>query len=100
MFQYQLASMSKGCRRVGRYIIESLDENGYMTSTVEEIAQATGVPEAKVDEALDIIHGFEPAGVGARDLKECLLIQMKARNQLTDSIIILIVSVSWFLAFI
>ncbi|MDY4958995.1 MAG: RNA polymerase sigma-54 factor, partial [Lentihominibacter sp.] len=34
MFQYQLASMSKGCRRVGRYIIESLDENGYMTSTV------------------------------------------------------------------
>lgn len=90
MFQYQLASMSKGCRRVGRYIIESLDENGYMTSTVEEIAQATGVPEAKVDEALDIIHGFEPAGVGARDLKECLLIQMKARNQLTDTIRIMI----------
>ncbi len=40
MFQFQFAAENKGCRRVGRYIIESLDENGYMTSTVEEIAEA------------------------------------------------------------
>ncbi|MCQ2546589.1 MAG: RNA polymerase factor sigma-54 [Clostridia bacterium] len=86
MFQYQFAAMSKGCRRVGKYIIESLDENGYMTSSVSEIARATGVSEAKVDEALDIIHGFEPAGVGARDLKECLTIQLKARNQFTGDV--------------
>ena len=83
MFQYQFATVSKGCRRVGKYIIESLDENGYMTSTIDEIAGATGVSEEKVNEALDIIHGFEPAGVGARDLKECLLIQLKAKDELT-----------------
>lgn len=86
MFQYQFAAMSKGCRRVGKYIIESLDENGYMTSSVSEIAAATGVSEAKVDEALDIIHGFEPAGVGAKDLKECLTIQLKARDQFKGNV--------------
>ncbi|MDO4518502.1 MAG: RNA polymerase factor sigma-54, partial [Bacillota bacterium] len=86
MFQYQFAAMSKGCRRVGRYIIESLDENGYMTLSVEEIAAATGVSEGKVNEALGIIHGFEPAGVGAKDLRECLIIQLEAKGQLTDKI--------------
>ncbi|MBE6045630.1 MAG: RNA polymerase factor sigma-54 [Clostridiales bacterium] len=83
MFQYQFATVDKGCRRVGKYIIESLDENGYMTSTVEEISRATGVREEKVGEALDIIHGFDPAGVGARDLSECLQLQLAARKELT-----------------
>lgn len=86
MFQYQFAAMSKDCRRVGKYIIETLDENGYMTSSVSEIAMATGVSEAKVDEALDIIHGFEPAGVGARDLKECLTLQLKARDNYGEDV--------------
>lgn len=86
MFQYQFATMSKGCRRVGKYIIESLDENGYMTSTVDEIAGATGVSEEKVNEALEIIHGFDPAGVGARNLQECLEIQLKTKNELTPEI--------------
>ena len=83
MFQYQFATVDKGCRRVGKYIIESLDENGYMTSSVEEIAKATGIREEKVCEALDIIHGFDPAGVGARNLAECLRLQLEAKNALT-----------------
>ena len=83
MFQYQFATVSKGCRRVGKYIIESLDENGYMTSTVPEISRAMGVSEEKVGEALDIIHKFDPAGVGARDLSECLRLQLETRNLLT-----------------
>ena len=83
MFQYQFATVDKGCRKVGKYIIESLDENGYMTSTTEEIAKATGIREEKVCEALDIIHGFDPAGVGARNLAECLRLQLEARNELT-----------------
>ena len=83
MFQYQFATVDKGCRRVGKYIIESLDENGYMTSSVEEISRATGGREEKVGEALDIIHGFDPAGVGARDLSECLQLQLAARKELT-----------------
>ena len=85
MFQLQFASHKRGCRNVGRYIIESLDENGYMTLTVEEIAKATGIPEIKVEEVLDIIHTFDPAGVGARDLRECLLIQMEHAGLLDDA---------------
>ena len=84
MFQLQFASNKKGCRRVGKYIIESLDENGYMTSTVEEIACATGAPQEKVEEVLEIIHGFDPVGVGAKDLAECLVIQLRQKGQLTD----------------
>lgn len=85
MFQLQVASSKKGCRRVGKYIIESLDENGYMTSTVEEIAGATGVPEGKVLEVLEMIQSFDPLGVGARDLAECITIQLKHTGQLTET---------------
>ena len=84
MFQLQFASNKKGCRKVGKYIIESLDENGYMTSTIEEIAEATGAPADKVEEVLDMIQGFDPIGVGARSLAECLIIQLKQTGQLTD----------------
>ncbi|NLD18856.1 MAG: RNA polymerase factor sigma-54 [Clostridiales bacterium] len=85
MFQLQFASHKAGCRRVGKYIIESLDENGYMTCTVEEIAQATGTPKEKVLEILEIIHTFEPSGVGARNIGECMVIQLKQKGYLTDT---------------
>ena len=84
MFQLECATERKGCRRVGEYIIESLDENGYMTSTPEEIAEATGVSVEKVGEVLDMIHGFDPVGVGAEDLAECLMIQLRSQDQLTE----------------
>lgn len=86
MFQFQFAARNNACRRVGKYIIESLDENGYMTSSIGEISCATGVSEDKVSEALEIIHGLEPPGVGARDIRECLLIQLEHRNELTDNL--------------
>ncbi len=85
MFQLQFADVKKSCRRVGKYIIESLDENGYMTSSAEEISEATGAPYEKVLEVLDIIHGFDPVGVGAKDLSECLMIQLRQMGQLTDT---------------
>ena len=84
MFQLQFAAPKKECRRIGRYIIESLDENGYMTSSVEEIAEAMGVCVERVRAALDIIHTFDPAGVGASDLAECLEIQLRQRGELTE----------------
>ncbi|MBQ4596655.1 MAG: RNA polymerase factor sigma-54, partial [Firmicutes bacterium] len=84
MFQLQFAAPKKECRKIGKYIIESLDENGYMTSSEEEIAAATGVTEEKVRKVLKIIHTFDPMGVGARDLAECLIIQLKQLGQLTD----------------
>ena len=77
MFQLQFAPIRHSCRNIGRYIIESLDENGYMTLSVEDIAKELGVGEDKVQTVLEAIQGFDPAGVGARNLKECLLIQLR-----------------------
>lgn len=86
MFQLQFAPIKRSCRTIGKYIIESLDDNGYMTLTVEEIARALNVPEEKVNIVLDAIHGFDPAGVAAMDLKECLLIQLENKGELDETV--------------
>ncbi|QIB69988.1 RNA polymerase factor sigma-54 [Aminipila butyrica] len=86
MFQLQFAAIKPSYRNIGRYIIESLDDNGYMTLTVEEIARALSVSREKVELVLQAIQGFEPVGVGARDLGECLLIQLESRGQLDQQV--------------
>lgn len=83
MFQLQFASHDPDFRRIGRYLIESLDENGYLTSSREELAAALRVTLPDVDRVLDVIHTFDPVGVGAQDLGDCLLIQLKYRGQNT-----------------
>jgi RNA polymerase sigma-54 factor len=63
-------------RRVVNYIIDSLDNNGYLLTAENEIALAIGVNINKVTKAISIIHQLEPTGVGARSLQECLLLQL------------------------
>ena len=71
----------KGCeKRIGRYLVESIDENGYLTVDVEQTAELFSVKVSAVERILGVIQGFEPYGVGARNLEECLLIQLKARG--------------------
>lgn len=81
MFQLQFVKLPKQCRMVGKYMIEALDENGYLTVSVDEISKQLSLPQAKVDYVLDIIQGFDPIGVGARDLRECLKIQLKYQGE-------------------
>ena len=57
---------------IGDYIIQNIDENGYMDAKIEEIVEETKSSPEEVEEVLKIIQTFEPLGVGARDLKECL----------------------------
>lgn len=83
LFQFQFAVKDEQQRKIGRYIIESLDENGYMTSSVEEIAEVMQAAPEDVRQALEIIQGLDPAGVGAANLSECLLIQLKNLGLLT-----------------
>ncbi|MEG1930785.1 MAG: RNA polymerase factor sigma-54 [Anaerovorax sp.] len=87
MFQLQFAPIKKSCRQIGRYIIESLDENGYMTLSVEEIMNALNISEEKVMIVLEAIQNFEPIGVGARDLKDCLLIQLRYQGDDTEDVV-------------
>ncbi|MGI6721720.1 MAG: RNA polymerase factor sigma-54 [Anaerovoracaceae bacterium] len=83
MFQLQFVTKHTECRRIGRYIIESLDENGYMTISDQEIAKTLGIQVSEVDRVLDIIHTFDPVGVGAKNLAQCLLIQLDSMGKKT-----------------
>lgn len=66
--------------RASRYIIRSLDKRGYLDSSIEDISAATGVNPDLTLKALRIIQNMEPWGVGARNLKECLVIQLKKKG--------------------
>ena len=61
-------------------IIGNLDENGYVMATLDEIAIAEGHRLEDVEQALRVVQTLDPAGVGARNLQECLLIQIEGRN--------------------
>jgi len=66
--------------KIGEIIIGSLDEDGYLTLTSEEIAQAVGIDDmVRVEYILKIIQNFEPVGIASRSLKECLLSQVNFR---------------------
>jgi RNA polymerase sigma-54 factor len=62
-------------------VIEQIDETGYLTGALMDIAQRLGIPQAKVEQVLAIVQTFEPSGVGARSLSECLAIQAREANR-------------------
>ena len=65
-------------REIAEIIIGNLDEDGYLTATLEEIAQGGNYELDDVEEALATVQEFDPLGVAARNLRECLLIQLRA----------------------
>lgn len=67
---------------IAEHLIDSLDERGFLTITLAEVAEALGVNVEDVEEILGIIQSVAPVGVGARDLSECLTLQVEyLRNQ-------------------
>ncbi len=67
---------------IGAYLIDLIDEAGYLRDSVQSIAERLGAEVGDVERTLKIIQAFEPSGVGARDLKECLSLQLADRNRL------------------
>src|ERR1700678_1304296 len=80
--QSQLAVlvMSEDVRDAADNIIGNLNENGYLTATLEEIAESGKHSIPEVQEGLRIVQSLDPAGVGAKDVRECLLLQIESRN--------------------
>lgn len=76
LFQLRLSQVKGNLRNIGEYIIESLDENGYLTMSVEDMAKVLMTDVEQIKMVLEVIQTFEPFGVGASDLKECLMIQL------------------------
>ncbi len=78
--QLALVAMTEPVRDAAEEIIGNLDENGYLTATLEEIAEAERCSLASVQEAIRVVHSLDPAGIGAVDVRECLLLQLESRN--------------------
>ena len=83
--QLRIATEDERTRQIGDYIIGSLDESGYLTCELEEVASTFSVTVEEVERVLHIIQTFDPPGVGARNLQESLLIQLGAKG-LGDSL--------------
>ncbi|HOU36432.1 MAG TPA: RNA polymerase factor sigma-54 [Candidatus Omnitrophota bacterium] len=75
---------------IGHEIIGNIDDNGYLRASLEEIASALNISVQKTEKVLKIVQQFEPAGVGARNIPECLLIQLALARE-TDPELLTIV---------
>lgn len=79
--QLNLATTDPMDRLVGRMLIDAIDDNGYLTETLETVAERLDADEARVTQVLARIQGFEPTGVGCRSLSECLALQLKEKDR-------------------
>jgi RNA polymerase sigma-54 factor len=71
-----------GDRLIGQAIIDLIDEAGYVTGELTEVAARLGAPHSRVEGMLSVIQRFDPCGVGARDLAECLALQLADQDRL------------------
>jgi RNA polymerase sigma-54 factor len=86
LWQLRLCSADDNVRRAAEVVIGNLEEDGYLRVTTEELMAASGDPAENIEAAIALVQSFDPAGVAARSLQECLLLQMKALN-LTGSLV-------------
>jgi len=73
-------NISKRAKMLVQYLISCLDDDGYLRVDMEEIAARIKAPQCEIADAIEILHRLDPPGVGARDLRECLLLQLRAKG--------------------
>src|SRR5688572_19657547 len=76
-WQLSMSDASPNVKEIGAFIIGNIDEDGYLRATSEEIASSGNHDPAEVEKAVKAIQSLDPIGVGARDLRECLLLQLE-----------------------
>ncbi|MEL6423180.1 MAG: RNA polymerase sigma-54 factor, partial [Pseudomonadota bacterium] len=79
--QLRLAGLDAIEQMIAAHLIDWVDEAGYMRGDTYDIAEKLGVEPARVEAVLATLQGFEPAGIFARDLGECLALQLRERNR-------------------
>lgn len=88
--QLDFAAVHGDRKRAFDYLIECLDENGYFRAEIKEVADRFQLCEEDVLETLKLLQSLEPAGIGARNLQECLLLQLRRldkRNEIAEEIV-------------
>ncbi len=74
--QLQFTELEDDALRLGEMIIGSIDDDGYLTGTLDDLAATSNVDLHRLEDILNLIQDFHPTGVGARDLRECLMLQL------------------------
>ena len=82
--QIDFCFYDKRIKGIVEFLINSLDENGYLHINIEEVTTILAVTHQEVEQSIRIIQGLEPAGIGACNLQECLLLQIKRRMNETN----------------
>jgi RNA polymerase sigma-54 factor len=85
MDQARESDLPEEQRVIAELIIGNIDDFGYLKASVEELTASTNLPPEKISEVLKVVQTFDPPGVGARDLRECLLLQLERVGQ-TESL--------------
>lgn len=88
--QLALAALNPAGRLIGQHLIGMVNEAGYLTGDVAGVAETLGTDPAHVEQVLKVLQGFEPAGVFARDIKECLRLQLEDSNHFDPAMAVLI----------
>ena len=82
--QVRFTELTPEQREVSELLIGNIDDRGYLTAQPEELTFSTGFSTERILEVLSVLQSFEPPGVGARDLRECLMLQMERAGRTND----------------
>ncbi len=96
--QLTLSCPEPAQRVIGLRLIEGLDEAGYLTASLDDMATELGCKLGDIDAVLSILQSFEPAGLFARSLSECLALQLKDRNHYDPAMEALLAHLDWLAA--
>lgn len=88
--QLGVIPLSREEKRIARYLIGNINSIGYLTVTLEQVAEDLEVKQEKIEKVLALIQNFDPPGICARSLCECLLIQLRQRNDLSEELCTLV----------
>ncbi len=90
MDQLNLSVVTPQERAVGELLVGSINEDGYLASSLEDLASASGHPLEALQDMLNLVQEFDPVGVGARDLPDCLLLQLRRLGKADDLAAVLV----------
>jgi RNA polymerase sigma-54 factor len=81
MDQARESDLTDEQRAIAELVIGNIDDYGYLKTTVEELSTSSNLPVEKIAEVLKVIQTFDPPGVGAIDLRQCLMLQLERKGQ-------------------
>jgi RNA polymerase sigma-54 factor len=88
--QLAIAALDHNHRLICVALIDAVDEAGYLRVDLDELAERMGADKPMIEETLAVLQGFDPVGVGARDLAECLALQLKEKDRYDPAMAVMV----------